>query len=492
MDFLKNKRPKMQGSPNRKGRVGGDFGMRYRPHLDKYFLKPERQQAAKRSLEEEWEEDVKKCSHPRWRRTIFLGDTYFTCEQCGSRRRQAVEPTTFPMSRDEAEDWFEECYPQGTSPSSCCHDTRPLRNERLICEHQAIAMREQPPVSVAKADMSKSEAYCCLTARMHAATTVDSEVQALARRYTAALQVLESRLTRNVNVRNKEAAERQQQLSVPRLKVRDMVLGGYFYANVSLQRKNVFVEGAVWDELWLVHHRLRLMYPSLPRDMPTITYLEGLILRLFPALSHAQTEVLKATALDWIYTVARSHPTTPKRSLICCALIAMAAEIGRGLSEEMFRFLQDFDVNYSKWQEVISMFGQVAEEVLQRAPQPLQLEAEQWLDEQETAKEWATRKEELNGGRHHEGDARKAGKRKAEDEEQPAAKRLKKKAHVDAEKTLHSGKHRDKVKIPPGRVPRSPGRAAWNDLAIYVSGPSLAPPPLSPPICYFCCFFLGY
>ncbi|KAG0710298.1 hypothetical protein GWK47_023114 [Chionoecetes opilio] len=410
MEFLKNQIPKMQGSPDRKGRDGGDFGMRYRPHLDKYFLKPERQQAAKRSLEEEWEEDVKKCSHPHWRRGIFLGDTYFTCEKCGSRRRQAVEPTTFPMSRDEAEDW-----------------------------------REQSPASVAKAvsaeDMSKSEAYCCLTARMHAATTVDSEVQTLARRYTAALQVLESRLTRNVNVRNKEAAEQQQQqheasgdspdegedslkkgrqgskkLSVPRLKVRDMVLGGYFYANVSLQRKNVFVEGAVWDELWLVHHRLRLMYPSLPRDMPTITYLEGLILRLFPGLSHAQTEVIKATALDWIYTVARSQPTTPKRSLICCALIAMAAEIGRGLSEEDVRFLQDFDGNYSKWQEVISMFGQVAEKVLQRAPQPLQHEAEQWLDEQETAKEWATRKEELNGGRHHEGDARKAGKRKAEGE----------------------------------------------------------------------------
>ncbi|KAG0709104.1 hypothetical protein GWK47_023953 [Chionoecetes opilio] len=82
----------------RKGRDGGDFGMRYRPHLDKYFLKPERQQAAKRSLEE-WEQDVKKCSHPRWRRKIFLGDTYFTCDKCGSRRRQAVAPTTFKMSR---------------------------------------------------------------------------------------------------------------------------------------------------------------------------------------------------------------------------------------------------------------------------------------------------------------------------------------------------------------------------------------------------------
>ncbi|KAG0719764.1 hypothetical protein GWK47_049831 [Chionoecetes opilio] len=205
-----------------------------------------------------------------------------------------------------------------------------------------------------------------------------------------------------------------------------MVLGGYFYANVSLQRKNVFVAGAVWDELWLAHHRLRLMYPSLPRDMPTITYLEGLIPRLFPRLSHAQTDVIKATALDWIYTVAQSQPTTPKRSLICCALIAMAAEKGRGLSQENVSFLQDFDGNYKKWLKVISMFGQVSEEVLQRAPQPLQLEAEQWLDEQETAREWATRKEELNGGRHLEGDARKAGKRKAEGEE-PAAKRLKKK-----------------------------------------------------------------
>ncbi|KAG0723561.1 hypothetical protein GWK47_042469 [Chionoecetes opilio] len=434
------------GAPSdRSGRDGGDFGMRYRPHLDKYFLKPERQQAAKRSLEEEWDEDVKKCSHPRWRRVNFLGDTYFTCDKCGSHRRQAVEPTTFKMSRDEARDWFEECYPQGASPSSPCHDAEPLRNECLISEHQTLA---RP--------------------RVHAATPVDSEVQTLARRYTAALQVFESRLTRNTNARNKEAAQRQQQqqedsedslgeskdslnkgrqgskkVSVPRLKVRDMVLGGYFYANVSLQRKNVFVAGAVWDELWLVHHRLRLMYPSLPRDMPTITYLEGLIPRLFPRLSHAQTEVLKATALDWIYTVARRQPTTPKRSLICCALIAMAAEIGRGLSEEDVRFLQDFDGKYSKWQEVISMFGQVGDEVLQRAPQPLQPEAEQWLDEQETAREWTTRKEELNGGRHHEGDARKAGKRKAEGEEQPAAKRLKKKTHVDAEKTLHSGKQRD-------------------------------------------------
>ncbi|KAG0714932.1 hypothetical protein GWK47_013134 [Chionoecetes opilio] len=127
------------------------------------------------------------------------------------------------------------------------------------------------------------------------------------------------------------------------------------------------------------------MYPSLPRDMPTITYLEGLIPRLFPRLSLAQTEVLKATALDWIYTVARRQPTTTRRSLICCALIAMAAEIGRGLSEQDIRFLQDFDDNYSNWQVVICMFGQVSEEVLQRVPQPLLPEAEQWLDEKESA-----------------------------------------------------------------------------------------------------------
>lgn len=94
---------------DRKTNNSGDFGMRYRPHLDKYFLKPERQTPAKRSLEEEWEDEVRKCSHPRWRRTIFLGDTYFTCEKCGNHLRQAVEPNNFIMSRDEAVNWFEDC-----------------------------------------------------------------------------------------------------------------------------------------------------------------------------------------------------------------------------------------------------------------------------------------------------------------------------------------------------------------------------------------------
>lgn len=442
-----------------------DFGMRYRPHMDKYFLRPERKEPVKLTLEEEWEQEMKKCPHPRWRRENFLGYTYFTCEKCSNRRQQAVAPMSFKMSREEAEDWFDDCFPSFSSfPSSHHDDDRPQRNEWLIRKQQKILGREQQPAGVAKAvsaeDMMQSEAYRRITAQMHTSAEVDSEVQAFARRYTAVLQVFESRLSRNINAaRKREAAQRKgvqeeseesldeyeenlkkegerkgtKKTSVPRLKVRDMVLGGYFYACVTLQR-TMFVEGKVFYRLRLVHHRLRLMFPSLPRDLPTFTYLEALIPRLFPHNNSSQRTILQATALDLIYATARLGLQISKRSLICCSLIAMAAEMDHDLSVEHVRFLQDFDCNYKKWRKVMSVFGQLAGEVQQHMPRPSQPEVEKWLDEDEIAREWAKHKEELNAGcQHdsdwHEGDARKANKKKVDGEEERQAKTLKKKKH---------------------------------------------------------------
>ncbi|KAG0730561.1 hypothetical protein GWK47_027986 [Chionoecetes opilio] len=92
---------------------------------------------------------------------------------------------------------------------------------------------------------------------------------------------------------------------------------------------------------------------------------------------------------------------------------------------------------------MIVTFKQLAEEVLQRVPQPLQPKMEQWLDEEGIAREWSERKEKLNAGRHREGDARKAGKRKVEGEEEPPAKEMKKKNTFSARKILDSEKERD-------------------------------------------------
>ncbi|KAG0716272.1 hypothetical protein GWK47_010101 [Chionoecetes opilio] len=127
--------------------------------------------------------------------------------------------------------------------------------------------------------MTQSEVYCRLSARVHAANR-GQRVQTLARRYTAALQVFESRLTRNTNARNKEAAQRQQQqqedsedslgeskdsfkkdAKVQRKWGVPGPKGGIWCWVATLcqrflaSKKNVFVAGAVWDELWLAHHR---------------------------------------------------------------------------------------------------------------------------------------------------------------------------------------------------------------------------------------------
>lgn len=427
-----------------------DFAMRYKPHLDKFFLRPERKEAVKLTLEEEWEQETKTCLHPRWHRENFLGHTYFTCENCSTRRRQAAAPMSFEMSREEAEDWFDDCF--HFSSSSSCHydDARSPRNEWLVRKQQKILGREQHPTGMAKAvsaeDMMQSEAYRRITAQVHATTEIDSEVQALARRYTAALQVFESRLSRNINTaRRKEAAQRcggkksqqnldeaegdlkkgdhkgTQKTSVSRVRVRDMVLGGYFYARVTLQR-TMFVEGKVFQQLRLAHHRLRLMFPSLPRDLPAFAYLEALVPVLFQRVDTNQRDILQAAALDLIYAVARLGFQISKRSLICCSLIAMAAEIDYDLSEKHVSFLQDFDCNYKKWRKVMPIFGQLAGQFQHHMSRPSLAEIEEWLDEGEIAREWAEQKEELNTGRQytldrHEGDAREAGQRNAGGEE---------------------------------------------------------------------------
>ena len=145
-------------------------------HLDECFLKPKHQQPIQRTLEEEWENEVKKCSHPRWRRKTFRAtlNTYFTCQKCGDRRRQAVAPMSFKMSQEEAEDWFEKYFPSfsSSSCSSSIHNDRPRWNERLIHKQQQLLEQERHPAGMAKMvttqEMMQSDMYCQITAQVHA------------------------------------------------------------------------------------------------------------------------------------------------------------------------------------------------------------------------------------------------------------------------------------------------------------------------------------
>ncbi|MPC30866.1 hypothetical protein E2C01_024137 [Portunus trituberculatus] len=394
-----------------------NFGIRHGRHHDE-ALKPVRKERLENILEKEWEQEIKKCQHPRWDQENFLGHTYFTCEKCGNRRRQAVTPMSFKLCQ-EFEDWFDDCYPPLSSPSSLSaslsssfHSKRLRRNEWVLYKQQNLLRREQHPAGVAKTvssdDMIQSETYRRITAQVHASTTkVNSEMQALARRYIAALQVSESRLscknvsqrkkqnnqhsesegTQNENEENFEKGEEQKtKIVVPRLKVRDIVLGGYFYACVTFQHV-MFVEGKVFHRLMPVHQRLRLMFPGLSRDFSTLTYLEALIPMLFPHLNTTQNANLQATSLRWIYSAALLQPQIPKRSLICCSLIAISAEIDHNLSKENVRFLQDLDCNYKKWRKVMSVLGHLAAKLTKHVSQPSQPQVEQRLDEDEIDKE---------------------------------------------------------------------------------------------------------
>lgn len=362
-----------------------DFGLRYRPHLDHFFRQPPSRNSADRvSLKEDRTLDKKGCAHPRWQRENFLGSTYFTCVCCGWRRRQAVHPTSSSLSLQEAEKLFRARYPRR-------HDVPPREqhNAEVMRQWQELACREKHPAEVAREvsarDMLQSNTYQRVSAQVHATAHLENDVEVLARRYTAALQIFQSRLNRLfVDKARRQEADGQKakggddkhdegtatktrhQVATNKGKkvaryvpARDKVLGGYFYACVTLGH-TIFLDGKLFQRLQLVHQRLRYLFPEVPRDLPTHAYLASLTRRLFPCLTPDQQTDLQTKALGKIYAAARQGVKAPKRSLICCSLLAVATEAGQKVSKQDLAFLMNFDCHHKRWGKVKTLLDDVS------------------------------------------------------------------------------------------------------------------------------------
>lgn len=387
-----------------------ELGMRYKPQLDApcQDRQPERHfRHAKPG--KTWERRMRRCPHRRWHRENLLGSTYFTCWGCGWRRRQAVPPTGGGLSPQDAERLFRARYPAR-------HDAPPRRqhNEEVIRLWQEAARQERSPAEVARGvgarDMLQSDTYQQMAAQVHAAVELDGDVQVLARRYTAALQVLETRLKRlhGDRARQRQAkdscgkgreytagrgdhqeAERGDGKAArntghpgPRcVSGRDKALAGYFYACVSL-RQAVILDGRAFRRLRLVHQRLRHLFPGLPRDLPTHSYLATLTQRLFPRLALDKKADLKTKALDRVYAAARQGIKAPKRSLVCCSLLAAAVDAKLELAKKNVTVLKAFDCQHKMWPKVMAL--------LRHLPRPAGHESEgeqprleELLDEEE-------------------------------------------------------------------------------------------------------------
>lgn len=244
--------------------------------------------------------------------------------------------------------------------------------------------------------MLQSDVYQQMAAQVHAAAHLDSDAQVMARRYTAALQVLETRLRRQHGDRARQqqgrkssgrgrevtgssgerreaeggdarSAHSRNQSGARLVPGRDMALAGYFYACVSL-RQPVLLDGKAFRRLQLVHQRLRHLFPGLPRDLPARSSLAALAPQLFPRLPPDKQADLQAKALDLVYAAARQGIKAPKRSLVCCCLLTAALDAKVKLAKKNASILKTFDCQHKAWPRVMSL--------LRRLPRPAVHEAE--------------------------------------------------------------------------------------------------------------------
>lgn len=366
-----------------------ELGMRYKPRLEARVQRPKRH-FRHVSPAKAWEQHMRGCRHLFWHRENLLGSTYFTCTKCGWRRRQAVPPTGGGLSPQDAERLFRARYPRR-------HDAprEPQHNAEIIRQWQAAARKEKTPAEVARGvgarDMLQSNVYQQVAAQVDAAAHLDGDAQVMARRYTAALQVLETRLRRLHGDRarqwqGKESRDRGREVtgSQPGARLmpsRDKALAGYFYACVTL-RQPVLLDGKAFQRLQLLHQRLRHLFPGLPRDLPARSSLETLTPRLFPRLPLDQQADLQTKTLDLVYAAARQGIKAPKRSLVCCCLLAAAVDAKVKLAKKNAKLLKTFDCQYKTWPKVMSLLRRLPRLAVHEA-EGEQPRLEELLDEEE-------------------------------------------------------------------------------------------------------------
>ncbi|KAK4295981.1 hypothetical protein Pmani_031491 [Petrolisthes manimaculis] len=121
--------------------------------------------------------------------------------------------------------------------------------------------------------------------------------------------------------------------------------------------KPIYLTGKVFQNLLLVFQHLKLLYPDLRRDFPTLVYLQIFAGDVFP--EYERKDELIISALDLVTTLVQLKINMSKRSMISCSMMATAYDFGLRLSVRDLQTLCDFDVAHENWLKYMKIIAKV-------------------------------------------------------------------------------------------------------------------------------------
>lgn len=133
-------------------------------------------------------------------------------------------------------------------------------------------------------------------------------------------------------------------------------MGGYFYAAVTMN-KPIYLTGKVFQNLRVSYQHLKILYPNLRRDFPTLMYLQIFASDAFP--EYKLKDELVLSALDLVTTLVRVGVNISKRSMIACSLMATVYDFGLCFGTRDLQTLCDFDVAHENWPNYMKIIAEL-------------------------------------------------------------------------------------------------------------------------------------